>query len=256
MITNTKYNNINPIKVNREKEVNRSATADLDRKTNNEDDDFMQSINFLKDLSFKNKQKKSRDTFPLITTNQENIIYNTKHTTGNSPQYSSMKNSSLPTYREWKIRTLKRPVNSPNEVSINTNDNVLVDPVQSDTFDRSDEEIKNDELKNIEKKSSNLEKLKPSRRSTTLKYHLGKRDRIVSILVKNAATRKKISNEHSRLKQAKLSDMKSYLKRHNLLKSGSQAPPDVIKKLYEQALLGGDIRNSNKDSIIKNYLAE
>jgi hypothetical protein len=51
-------------------------------------------------------------------------------------------------------------------------------------------------------------------------------------------------------------DMKSYLKRHNLLKTGSRAPPDVIKKLYEQSLLGGDIRNANKDNIIHNYLAE
>ena len=50
--------------------------------------------------------------------------------------------------------------------------------------------------------------------------------------------------------------MKNYLKRHNLLKSGSKCPPDVIKKMYEQALLGGDIRNTNKNSIVHNYLAE
>ena len=50
--------------------------------------------------------------------------------------------------------------------------------------------------------------------------------------------------------------MKKYLKRHNLLKSGSHAPADVIKKLYEQSLLGGDIRNSNKDNLIHNYLSE
>lgn len=253
MITKTE-NNINQIKVNKEKELKTSATVSMDRKSNN-DDDFTQSINFLKDLSFKNKQKNLSDTFPLIRSNEEKLTYNTAHTPNHKPLYSSMKNSSLPTYREWKNITLKRQVNSPSEVSINTNGNVLVYPVQSDTFDRSAEDIKNGELQ-IEKKSSDLAKLKPPSRSTTLKYHLGKRGRIVGILVKNTATRKKISNEHSRLKQTKMSDMKSYLKRHNLLKSGSHAPPDVIKKLYEQALLGGDIRNSNKDSIIQNYLAE
>jgi hypothetical protein len=42
---------------------------------------------------------------------------------------------------------------------------------------------------------------------------------------------KKLSSEHTRLKEIKLNDMKNYLKRHNLLKSGSNAPPDVIKKL-------------------------
>jgi len=51
-------------------------------------------------------------------------------------------------------------------------------------------------------------------------------------------------------------NMKNYLKRHNLLKSGSNAPTDVIKKLYEQSLLTGDVRNTNKNSIVHNYLAE
>ena len=67
---------------------------------------------------------------------------------------------------------------------------------------------------------------------------------------------KKISSEHTRLKESKINDMKNYLKRHNLLKSGSKCPPDIIKKMYEQALLSGDIRNVNKNSIVHNYLAE
>ena len=50
--------------------------------------------------------------------------------------------------------------------------------------------------------------------------------------------------------------MKNYLKRHNLLKSGSNAPPDIIKKIYEQALLGGDIRNANRKSLVHNYLTD
>ena len=79
---------------------------------------------------------------------------------------------------------------------------------------------------------------------------------MVSVLIKNASTRKKISHEHARLKECKINDMKNYLKRHNLLKSGSKSPPDVIKKLYEQSLLSGDIRNVNKGSIVHNYLAE
>ena len=48
--------------------------------------------------------------------------------------------------------------------------------------------------------------------------------------------------------------MKNYLKRHNFLKSGTLAPPEIIKKMYEQCLLAGDIRNLNKKSIVHNYL--
>ena len=103
----------------------------------------------------------------------------------------------------------------------------------------------------------NTSKIKSTnKKNVTFKYNLGKKHKVVSVLIKNVSTRKNISNEHTRLKEVKLNDMKNYLKRHNLLKSGSNAPPDIIKKLYEQALLSGDVRNTNKKSIVHNYLAD
>jgi len=50
--------------------------------------------------------------------------------------------------------------------------------------------------------------------------------------------------------------MKKYLKNHNLLKSGSSAPPEVIKKMFEQAILSGDINNINNNNAIHNFLNE
>ena len=94
----------------------------------------------------------------------------------------------------------------------------------------------------------------PNSSSNNIKYSLGKSGRKVSILVKNNETRKKISKELILLKQVKLTEMKNYLKKHNLLKSGSYAPSDVIKKIYEQSVLSGEINNSNKDGVIHNYL--
>lgn len=135
------------------------------------------------------------------------------------PEYGCLKNGSLPTFREFHNHTVKRDNNDISESTL--------------------PKIKNTNKKNV-----------------TFKYNLGKKNKVVSVLIKNVSTRKKISNEHTRLKEIKLNDMKNYLKRHNLLKSGSNAPPDVIKKLYEQSLLSGDIRNTNKNSIVHNYLAE
>ena len=104
---------------------------------------------------------------------------------------------------------------------------------------------------------STIPKIKSTnKKNVTFKYNLGKKHKVVSVLIKNVSTRKKINSEHTRLKESKLNDMKNYLKRHNLLKRGSNAPPDVIKKLYEQSLLTGDVRNTNKNSIVHNYLAE
>ena len=193
------------------------------RSNNNEgDDDFSQSISFLKTLAEKKKRQKEKpqDDFPVVLANNP-----TTNSTREPPPYSCLKNSTLPTFRELHNKTLKKTDNS-NEIKTD-------DPFTDLT----------------------LAKTKVNR-AVTFKYNLGKKGRYVSVLIKNAETRKKISNEHVRLKETKVPDMKSYLKRHNLLKSGSRAPPDVIKKLYEQSLLGGDIRNANKDNIIHNYLAE
>ena len=190
------------------------------------DDDFSQSINFLKELSSKKKHKIPTENFPLALEENTNNI--SKTSLSDSPPYSCLKNSSLPTYREWKNKTLKKPTDPANNVEININ---------SDKFDYPTQMNENSKTK-------------------TLKYYLGKKGKKVAILVKNSETRKKITQEHNILKQTSLVDMKRYLKRHNLLKSGSRAPDAVIKKMYEQSLLGGDIRNSNKTNLIHNYLAE
>jgi len=129
-------------------------------------------------------------------------ISNNESSETNQPPYSSLKNGSKPTYREWK---------------------------------------------KTQKSGSDLNQIK---------CILGKKGRKVSILVRNSATRKKISKEHLLLKQVKISSMKNYLKKHNLLRAGSYAPSDVIKKMYEQALLTGEVNNSNTSNAVQNYLAE
>lgn len=221
---------------------------------NLEDDDFTQSINYLKTLSHKkNKKNNSTSDFPLPSTN-DNLINNDQ----NKPTYGCMKNGSLPTYREWKNKTLKKSTIVSNPININIDENRSYDNIDHkvENFREEDKIDRESEYKEYLEENKQQKPYKLSKRSTTLKYHLGKRGRSVGVLVKNATTRKKVSDEHNLLRQTKLSDMKSYLKRHNLLKSGSRAPPDVIKKMYEQSLLGGDIRNSNKTNVIHNYLAE
>lgn len=214
-------------------------SCDLDNKIDNVDE-FTESINFLKELSSK-KNKNIQKIIPQLEVSLESngdvfskksLQNSTDFSSINSgeifdtdnhgvPQYGCLKNSTLPTYREWKNKTLK---NSIDEIKTESADNSIY-PKHRD-------------------------------KTTTYKYYLGKRGRKIAVLVKNSETRKKISIEHTLLKQTNIHDMKKYLKRHNLLKSGSHAPIDVIKKLYEQSLMGGDIRNSNKDNLIHNYLSE
>ena len=47
---------------------------------------------------------------------------------------------------------------------------------------------------------------------------------------------------------------KKYLYKHNLIKVGSLAPDNVIKQIYEDAYLSGDIYNSNPETLLHNFI--
>ena len=86
-----------------------------------------------------------------------------------------------------------------------------------------------------------------------MKYKLGKYDNKVSIFIKNRDTRKQVRQEHTKLKKTSIIDVKNYLRRHNLIKTGSNAPNDVLRELYEAAMLGGEINNVSKENLLHNY---
>lgn len=90
------------------------------------------------------------------------------------------------------------------------------------------------------------------------KYTLGKSriKKTVSVLIKDRSTRKKILTAQKDLKRKNINDIKIYLKEHNLIKTGSNAPNDVLRKLYESAMLAGEITNSNPDTLLHNFSKE
>ena len=87
------------------------------------------------------------------------------------------------------------------------------------------------------------------------KYTLGrsKIKKTVSVLIKDRGTRKIIINAQKDLKRKNINDIKSYLREHNLIKIGSNAPNDVLRNLYESAMLSGEITNSNSDILLHNF---
>lgn len=90
------------------------------------------------------------------------------------------------------------------------------------------------------------------------KYTLGrsKIKKTVSVLIKDRGTRKKILNAQKDLKRKNINDIKLYLREHNLIKTDSNAPNDVLRKLYETAMLSGEITNSNRDTLLHNFSKE
>jgi len=90
------------------------------------------------------------------------------------------------------------------------------------------------------------------------KYTLGKSKikKSIGVLIKDRGTRKQVLSAHRELKKKSINDIKSYLKDHNLIKIGSTAPNDVIRKIYESSMLAGEITNSNTDTLIHNLIKD
>ena len=163
------------------------------------------------------------------------------------PPYSSMKNGNKPTYRQLFMRSNNASQNAePSKIKIHNKDSTNTPP-----------SLRSEKLLQI-KQDFNQKRRKPRKfrrkKMTTVKHQLGKSGRKVCVLIKNRSTRKQIQKECGLLKQNKISDVKNYLKKHNLLKSSSIAPNDVLKATYEQAILAGEINNKNADTLIHNYM--
>ena len=96
------------------------------------------------------------------------------------------------------------------------------------------------------------------KRTIRKKYTLGKtkNNRTVGVLIKDRNTRKQVLGAQRELKKKSVNDIKSYLKDHNLIKVGSNAPNDVLRKMYEASMLAGEITNSNSDTLLHNLLKD
>ena len=106
-------------------------------------------------------------------------------------------------------------------------------------------------------KSNRATKIRKRMRKTiTKRFKLGKQGNVVGVLIKNNDTRKKIQKEHGLLKNKNLSDVKKFLVEQKLMKIGSTAPPNVIRKIYEDSVLTGEVENVGKDVILHNFLEQ
>jgi hypothetical protein len=177
--------------------------------------------------------------------------------------------------RENRLNLLKQKIKSKNEETIvdpfltenlikknvDTNDNIDEHSFNNLSSEKPQNEVKIDSISNIN--TNNIDGTligtkHITKKTIKRKYTLGRSQikKTVSVLIKDNRTRKTILMAQKELKRKNINDIKIYLKEHNLIKTGSNAPNDVLRKLYESSMLTGEITNSNVDTLLHNFSKE
>uniref|UniRef100_A0A6C0KVX7 Uncharacterized protein n=1 Tax=viral metagenome TaxID=1070528 RepID=A0A6C0KVX7_9ZZZZ len=162
---------------------------------------------------------------------------------------------------EEYIETQKPPIYSKIEEAIpiaiptpvkteESSNNPIIGPIFDNRMNILERNQQTDEICNPEPAKKFI------KRTIKRKYTLGKSKiyKKVGVLIKDRNTRKTVVNAHKELKKKPINEVKNYLKKHGLIKVGSNAPNDILRKTYESAILAGDVVNNNKDTLIHNFL--
>lgn len=196
----------------------------------------------------------SKSSGPTIIqdTPRVKVSLNNKPSIAPRPLYSSMKGGSRPTYRQWLAQTQKKQAGSSSgKITID-------DKPESKGEDRSQRlaDIKARLFNKDGGKSKKKKRVMKIKKSTkTIKRKLGKKDGKVAVLIKSRETRKRVNEDKTKLKQVSIITIKKYLKDKNLIRAGSKAPNDVLRKMYEQAILAGDLTNKSDGVLLHNYIS-
>jgi hypothetical protein len=77
----------------------------------------------------------------------------------------------------------------------------------------------------------------------------------IGVLVSNRTIRNRISTQSQLLKQTPIQEVRKFLIKKGFIKIGSNAPNNVLRKMYESvSLVCGEVENHNPDTLLFNFL--
>ncbi len=254
---------------NHQQEQQNKNREDSQEKLDEFQNDFNSSLNYLQTMIKQKKEKKKKRTRkrkppppptpPAATINtqpfsNESIIQPqlvqtaNKYTPVPAPPYGCLKNGSKPTYSQY-MKTMKKQKKSKPTLKLPPKP-----PPTPAVMERKEKLNKLKETMALPKKEKILKTI--SKKRTIKIFKLGKKAGKVGVLVKSGKTRKRVREEQQVLHSKCILEVKRYLRKHNLIKAGTSAPENVLRKLYEDSFLAGDIYNKNPDILLHNFMED
>ena len=185
------------------------------------------------------------------------------------PKYGCLKNGTLPTYRNLTQRNYGgtnteivnnvqensqsyEPPNSYKPLSFVEKEEPIISKEMIQKFDK----IHHGGTKTLEQAAKKIKYLK-RKKIFKRTYHIG-RSKVapkIGVLVSNKTIRSRISTSAQLLKQTPIEEVKKHLIKYGLIKVGTIAPNDVLRKMYESSILMcGELYNHNPDYLLHNFV--
>jgi len=212
----------------------------------------------------------------LQPTIQPHISIPTGHIEAPTPQFGCLKNGQLPTYRSYTRKNhiggaLAQAEVNPSFPIIHT-DNPFDTPLLATTTAPSSvsstmnpkfieqsqkfEKIHGGQISN-EKKAERKIRYRKRKKIFKRTYKIGrsKTEPKIGVLVSNKTIRSRISTQAQLLKQTSIQDVRRFLIKKGFIKVGTNAPNDVLRKMYETvSLVCGEIQNHNPENLLYNFI--
>lgn len=197
----------------------------------------------------------NKPTYRIWNKTQKNIPNQNHQQPFKKPFISTIVNNHVSNERENRLNLLKEKIKQKQAINTIPNTNTI----NSTNINNTNINNTNVSRNMIPSTNTNTILIKQKIKKTiSRKYTVGKSKlkRMVSVLLKDRATRKKIIGAFKDLKKNNINDVKKYLREHNLIKIGSGAPNDVVRKMYESAMMAGEITNNNQEMLLHNFIKD
>jgi hypothetical protein len=179
-----------------------------------------------------------------------------------APPHGCLKNGTKPTFREWANKLINKPVETIKNMfggGSGDSEGASASASASSAESTNGGVVGGGARKTVSKPIDNPENVAGMRvkirKTQKKKYRIGKHDDVVGVLLKNKESQRHIQKQHLALKQKTIGEIRKHLYDHHLLKIGSNAPPDVLRRMYEDSILTGDVKNTNKGVLLHNFMS-